>query len=214
MKKGLVVAFDFDGTIADSVEALTAIFNKFANQYGFKQIDKAEIAKLKSSSPWQIIRDLRTSWLSLFRLPSFIKKIEAELANEIGLIKPISGIKDVLNELNNKGYKMGIITSDTEENVKKFLEVNELKIFDFIYAGSFLRKDKLIKKFLNDMKVDPTGLIYIGDETRDIEAARNCGVKVIAVSWGFGSKAALAEHKPDFLLDQPTQLIKVLENLD
>lgn len=56
-------------------------------------------------------------------------------------------------------------------------------------------------------------VIYIGDETRDIEAARKSYVKAIAVSWGFNSKEVLAEQNPDFLIHQPQELIKVIENL-
>jgi phosphoglycolate phosphatase len=53
-------------------------------------------------------------------------------------------------------------------------------------------------------------VIYVGDETRDIEAARKIQIQVIAVSWGFNSREVLAEQKPDFLISHPSQLIEVV----
>jgi len=55
-------------------------------------------------------------------------------------------------------------------------------------------------------------VIYVGDETRDIEAAKRTQIKAIAVSWGFNSKEVLAEHKPDFLIHKPHELIEVLRS--
>ncbi len=56
-------------------------------------------------------------------------------------------------------------------------------------------------------------VIYVGDETRDIEAAKKINSKVIAVSWGFNTKEALARHNPDFLIHQPSELLDVMGSL-
>jgi phosphoglycolate phosphatase-like HAD superfamily hydrolase len=50
-----------------------------------------------------------------------------------------------------------------------------------------------------------------GDETKDIEAARKIGIKVISVSWGYNSSQALAAEHPDFLIYRPEELLQVLE---
>jgi phosphoglycolate phosphatase len=55
--------------------------------------------------------------------------------------------------------------------------------------------------------------IYVGDEIRDIEAAKRSNIKVIAVSWGFNSKEILAQHEPDFLIDEPKQLKEAIASL-
>jgi phosphoglycolate phosphatase-like HAD superfamily hydrolase len=56
-------------------------------------------------------------------------------------------------------------------------------------------------------------VIYVGDETRDIEASKKINIKVIAVSWGFNSGEVLAKHNPDFLIHKPSELIEVLRSL-
>ena len=62
-------------------------------------------------------------------------------------------------------------------------------------------------------KLTPEEVIYVGDETRDIEASKTIPIKVIAVSWGFNSAEALAKQNPDFLIQKPSELLKVMGNL-
>jgi len=61
--------------------------------------------------------------------------------------------------------------------------------------------------------LNPEEVIYVGDETRDIEASQKINIKVIVVSWGFNSRTVLAEHNPDFLIHQPQELIEVMKSL-
>ncbi len=62
-------------------------------------------------------------------------------------------------------------------------------------------------------QLTPEEIIYVGDETRDIDASKKINIKVIAVSWGFNSGEALSRHKPDFLIHQPSELIEVTSSL-
>ena len=48
--------------------------------------------------------------------------------------------------------------------------------------------------------------IYIGDETRDVEACKKTGIPVIAVTWGMNNKTVLAALQPEGLADSPDAL--------
>ena len=52
----------------------------------------------------------------------------------------------------------------------------------------------------------------MGDETRDVEAAKKANIKVVAVTWGFNSPEALAKENPDFLINHPSELLEVIKN--
>lgn len=209
--RGLVI-FDFDGTIADSIETITRIYNELASQYGFKIIDREEIKKIRGMTPWKILMDLRQSWISIFKITFLIRKIEYKLAQEIGLLKPFPQIKETVSLLKEQGYSLGIITSDLESIVKNFLDANRMEVFDFIYSsGRIFSKDRLIKNFLNKTGIDKETAYYVGDEIRDIKTAKNAQIHSIAVTWGFASKEALAAQNPDFLIDSPVELIKILK---
>ena len=86
-------------------------------------------------------------------------------------------------------------------------------IFDFIVSGiTLFSKHRSIKKYLKSEKIELEEIVYIGDEIRDINAAKKAKVKVIAVTWGFNSKEVLSEYQPDALVDQPQELIEVINN--
>ena len=53
-------------------------------------------------------------------------------------------------------------------------------------------------------------MIYIGDETRDIEAAHDAKIKIIAVTWGLNSRQILTKYKPEWLVNAPDDVITVL----
>ncbi len=206
-----VIIFDFDGTLADTIDILLKITNSLSAEFGFKSATKEEVAQLSNLNSWQI---LRYSGISLFKFPMLIRKLRSELRSEISHIQLFPGIKEVLLELKKRDFQLGIITSNSRENVLASLENNSLQdIFTFIYSGSTFGKHKVINKWLKKEQVNPQEVFYVGDEIRDIDAARKTGIKMIAVGWGFNSQEVLALHNPDFLIERPQQLIEIMSNL-
>jgi len=204
-----VIIFDFDGTIADTLEALVTIANSLAVKFNFKQITPEELAVLRNLNSRQIIKK---SGISLLQIPFLVKRVKSELKQQIQHLSTIPGIKEALIELNNQGHRLGIITSNSTDNVTAFLQKNELEhLFDFIHSGiTIFGKTRIINNFLKQENLQPEEVIYIGDETRDIEATKKAHVKVIAVSWGFNSREVLAAENPDFLIDHPSELLEVI----
>ncbi|QIR38288.1 HAD-IA family hydrolase [Tolypothrix sp. PCC 7910] len=204
-----VIIFDFDGTIADTVDALVSIANRLAVEFGYVQISQEELALLKNLTSREIIK---YSGISVFKIPFLVKKVKGELKNKIHEFKPIPGIKEALIELKAQGYSLGIITSNSKDNVTEFLKVNELdNLFDFIYSGvTIFGKKTIINNVLKQKQLKPQQVIYVGDETRDIEASKKANIQVIAVTWGFNSPEILAKQKPDFLIHHPSELLTVV----
>lgn len=204
-----VIIFDFDGTLADTIDVLLNITNRLSVEFGFKSATKEELAQLSNLTPWQI---LTYSGISILKLPVLIRKLKAELRNEIPNIQLFPGIKEVLLELKSKGFTLGIITSNSRENVLFSMNSNGLEgVFDFIDSATTFGKHKIIYRWLRREKFNPEQVVYVGDEVRDIEAAKRTGIKVIAVSWGFNSQSALAAHYPDFLIEHPQELIGIID---
>ncbi|BAY34893.1 phosphoglycolate phosphatase [Nostoc carneum NIES-2107] len=204
-----VIIFDFDGTIADTVDALVSIANRLAVEFGYVQISQEELALLKNLTSREIIK---YSGISVFKIPFLVKKVKGELKNKIHEFQPIPGIKEALIELKAHGYSLGIITSNSKDNVTEFLKVNELdNLFDFIYSGvTIFGKKTIINNVLKQKQLKPQQVIYVGDETRDIEASKKANIQVIAVTWGFNSPEILAKQKPDFLIHHPSELLTVV----
>lgn len=207
-----VIIFDFDGTIADTVDALVSIANGLAQKFGYIPITQEELALLRNLNSREIIK---YSGISILKIPFLVKKVKSELKSKIKELKPISGIKETLVVLNNNGYRLGIITSNSQENVTDFLRVNDLdNLFDFVYSGvTIFGKTTIINNVLKQKQIKPQEVIYVGDETRDIEASKKANIKVIAVTWGFNSQEVLAKQNPNFLIQEPYELLEVIKGL-
>ena len=205
-----VIIFDFDGTLADTIDILLSITNRLSAEFGFKSATKEELAQLSNLNSWQI---LQYSGISIFKFPLLIRRLKAELQSEVPNIQLFPGIKEVLLELKKRGFQLGIITSNSRENVLASLAKNGLQdTFTFIYSGSTFGKHKVINKWLKIENINPEEVIYVGDEIRDIDAAKKTGIKVIAVGWGFNSPQALAAQNPNFLIERPQELIEIMNS--
>lgn len=205
-----VIIFDFDGTIADTVEALVVIANRLAIEFGYPQITPEELALLRNLTSREIIK---YSGISVFKIPFLVKKVKGELKRKIPELKPISGIKEALFTLKEKDYRLGIITSNSEDNVKEFLRINNLDgTFEFIYSGvTIFGKTTIINNVLKQKQIKSSEAIYVGDETRDIEASQKANIKVIAVTWGFNNEEVLAKQNPNFVIRYPRELLDKIQ---
>lgn len=207
-----VIIFDFDGTIADSFETVLHISNRLATEFGYPVAQADEIEHLKNLSSREIIKRAQISPL---KLPFLLLRLRAELNREIGQLNLIPGMKAVLLQLKDEGNCLGIVTSNSCKNVNTFLQFQNLEgIFDFVDSGlALFGKGRVIQQILKRYHLNPETVIYVGDETRDIEAAHKIGIPVIAVTWGFNSSEALATENPEFLIDQPEQLLQALQQI-
>jgi phosphoglycolate phosphatase len=206
-----LILFDFDGTIADTYHTFVEITNNLAEEFGYQPVTPEEVEQLRNLSSREIVNNSGISPLKLFCV---LRRIRQELNKKVSKLKPIEGIEIYLSQLKEGGYQLGIVTSNRQDNVLAFLNNNKLgSLFSLIYSGtSLFGKHKVINRILWQNHLKPNEVIYVGDETRDIDAAKQSKVKVIAVAWGFNSPAILAQHQPDFLIEQPPELIEAIES--
>jgi phosphoglycolate phosphatase len=201
------VIFDFDGTIADSFQKTLGAIIKIANDYGVEGVSKIDIELYRKKDLREVIKEAK---VPVYRLPFLIKRGQREIAKVIESVKPFKGMVEVIRELDTKDIRLGILTTNSEGNVRKFLKDNKIDIFDFIYSGtSLFGKGKALRRLIKDKKLEVNRIVYVGDETRDIQAAHETGIRAVAVTWGFNTKEPLLKENPDWIADKPEQLLKI-----
>jgi phosphoglycolate phosphatase len=200
-----VILFDFDGTLADTFDALVKITNNLAVEYGYPPVNQSEIYQLKNLSSWQIIKRSR---LSIFQLPFLVQRIRYELRDQLETIDLFPGIKQALCRLKSQGYSLYILTSNSQDNVNLFIHNHQIAdLFSGVYSSSNLfGKHRKINGILKQENIPPHRAIYVGDETRDIVAAKKAKIKVIAVTWGFNDSEVLSQYHPNALIHHPRYL--------
>jgi len=202
------VVLDFDGTIADSFNLSVNVFNEISGEFGFKEIDANEIEKWRDVGFREVIKEVKIPIIKLLRIVKRVQKIQKDRIDDV---KPFKGMLEVMKELKNKGYVLGILTSNSKENVESFFDKNKVEGIDYIYSGNnMFGKDKLIKKLLKDRKLAKEQVIYVGDEVRDVESCQKVGISIIAVSWGYNSKKGLEKTGANYLIDKPEKILEIL----
>ncbi|HEY9751739.1 MAG TPA: HAD-IA family hydrolase [Coleofasciculaceae cyanobacterium] len=199
------VLFDFDGTIADSFDAVLAIANRLAVNFGYPITPPETVEYLRQLGSREVLQVVQ---VSPFKLPFLLRRLRAELNQEITQLKPFPGIPEALADLKNQGHSLGIATSNSVENVRLFLQANHLSNhFDFLASGlTIFGKSRILRQMIRQEDILSQQVIYVGDETRDIEAAHQLKLPVIAVAWGFNSVETLRRHNPDYLAKSPQDL--------
>lgn len=210
MRKPTII-FDFDGTIADTQDLAIEIYNLVAPEYKLKPVLPADIPRIREMN----IREILTLYkISFWKIPKLLIRGKRELHDRIADIKPIAGIHEVLDDLHAQGYSLGVMTSNTKKNVIDFLDNNNLdNVFDFIHSEKNLfKKDKALKRLLKSMDIAQES-VYVGDEMRDIQAAKQASIPIISVSWGFNTKASLQSLGPNAIADKPLDLGRCVKEI-
>lgn len=206
-----VLIFDFDGTLADTFEVGVKIFNNLSTEFGFRPITEADLPTARKMTARQLIAEYG---ISQRRVPQIAARGLKLLHARMHEVNPFTGISDVLHELQKRGYILGILTSNSEENVRLFLQRHNLDIFQFVRTSSRLfGKAREVRHLLRKHKWNSTEVAFLGDECRDIEAAQKVGLPMVAVSWGFNSPEALTALTPHALIHQPEDLLAIFPGL-
>jgi phosphoglycolate phosphatase len=199
-----LVIFDFDGTLCDSLSAIVKILNSIHEKHRFRSIDDETYARLRGQCVPAV---MRTLGIRPWRVPLIARETRSELAKILPELKCYPGIKELLIELKSLDIKLAVITSNTLDNVIRFLDMNKINVFDEISVSKKLEMKHLqIRKLLKRTRTQPRNAAYVCDEIRDIQAAKKCGIHSIAVSWGANTIEALKEPCPSVLAHSSEEL--------
>jgi len=202
------IIFDFDGTIADTMEESRRIFNQIAPDYGIRRIGKEEVEGLRHFTIKQLMHHLD---IPKTRVPMFLARGTMMMRGSIAGLALIEGMGEVLGPLRARVDRFGILTSNAVVNVELFLESHGLRgLFDFVSSTSKLTgKSRYLNAVRKQYALVTAEMLYLGDEVRDMKAARKAGVPSAGVSWGFNSRETLEAEEPDHLLDSPAEFLNL-----
>lgn len=208
MAKIKLIIFDFDGTLADTFN-LSLEYAEYLNKTYFKQKVMYK-KKLRNFGARELLKKFG---ISILLVPFILKKWRNYINKNTNKVPVYKGMDSVIKTLKKK-YKIGILTSNTKETVKKILKKNKIKGINFIISeSSIFGKNLTLKKIARLNDLNKNEMIYIADEIRDIKSSKKAGMKIIAVTWGYNSKKGIKKEKPDFIAEKPKDIVKLIEKL-
>lgn len=192
--------FDFDGTLADTFPWFVGVLNGVADRYGFSRVKADEVEMLRGYDARQIMRHLRVpSW----KLPFIANHMRRLMARDIDGIRLFDGVPDMLRVLTDSGVTVAVVSSNSVENIRCILGPEAAgQVAHYGCGASLFGKAAKFRRMLRTTGIPASHAIAIGDELRDIEAARTVGMACAAVAWGYTRGDALAALRPDRLLNR------------
>jgi phosphoglycolate phosphatase len=187
--------FDLDGTLSDSFPWFLRIVNVVADRHGVRRIKDHEIETVRGKGAREIVKFFQVPAWKLPIIARDMRRIKAAQLDEIPLFP---GVDRLLQELTAKGVATAIVSSDSEENVRRALGPENARLISHYACGaSIFGKAQKFRRVLKLAGVAAADAICIGDEIRDIEAARRAGIAFGAVTWGYATAQALRARKPE-----------------
>jgi phosphoglycolate phosphatase len=203
-----VAAFDFDGTLADTFDWFSGAINEAADRHGFRRIAPGESEGLRRLGVGRILRALD---VPPWKLPIIAEDLRRCMARDIDGISLFAGVGEMLQQLCRGGVALAIVSSNAERNVRQVLGPDQSASIRYLECGaSVFGKATRLRRVLQASGAVPGRVIYIGDELRDIEAARRLGIAAGAVAWGYNSAEVLERAAPDLLFRQMADIAPAL----
>lgn len=202
-----LVIFDLDGTLADSFPWFKRHLNAVAKRYRFRSVAEADIEMLRHASTREILDHLEVRWWKIPLIARHMRQLKTAHAASIPLF---DGVETMLATLAASGIRLALVSSDTEANAREKLGASAALFSDFDCSASIFGKAQKFRRVVRRARVDPGQAIAIGDETRDIEAARLAGIAFGAVTWGYAARQALRDRKPDLVFEHMEEIAGAL----
>ena len=201
--KNKYILFDFDGVIVDSFKPAFEVNKKMCpimTEDDYRKRFEGNINDWKETDSKHDDRCRHD--IDFFE--EYIPKMKSQ-------ITVVNGMKNVIHDL-SKQYSLIIISSTTTAPIQEFLERNNLAKFFTEIMGNDLHTSKIkkMKLVFSKYKTSPDNCIFVTDTLGDIREAKKSNVVAIGVSWGFHTKETLNKDKPLKIVDEPKELLTVI----
>tara|TARA_R110002126_G_scaffold5063_5_gene26553 strand:+ start:372 stop:1031 length:660 start_codon:yes stop_codon:yes gene_type:complete len=203
-----LVVFDFDGTLADSLTWFRTALSDVIEKHGLNPICEERAEALRGMTPKAIMDELQ---IPAWKLPFIAADVRDRAARNVDQITLFDGIAGLLLELRAAGATIAVVSSNGEEAIRQVMGPELVAhISHFACGAALFGKAAVFRKVIRKAGSTPERTLCIGDEVRDIEAAREASCGCGAVTWGFATPTILAASGPDHLYETPCEIARCI----
>ncbi|AOJ71359.1 MULTISPECIES: HAD hydrolase-like protein [Burkholderia] len=200
-----LIAFDFDGTLADSLACFLHALSESARHHGFRAIDDALLPQVRGMSAREIVELLGVPQWKVPRIAADMRRRMQARAPDVRLFP---GIDATLRALAQRGTRVAVATSNSEAVVRAIAgPATCAHIRHFSCGISLFGKARRLRLLARASGFARADVLYVGDEVRDAEAADNAGIAFRGVAWGYTAPQALRAHCGLPLIERPEELL-------
>ena len=209
------VIFDLDGTLLYTLEDLKNSVNFALKESGFKERSLEEIREFVGNGIESLMRK---------SVPDNISEEEFEICFENfkshykfhseDNTQEYDGITELLENLKCKGFLLAVVSNKADFAVKTLCDKYFQGLLDVAFGEREGIKRKPCPDSVNEvvkiLKVEKENCYYVGDSEVDVKTAHNAEIKCIACSWGFRSKSVLENENPEYIIDSPEEILRIV----
>lgn len=207
------ILFDLDGVLYDSFSLMKDVYCDIVKEIKgeITENDRCIINAFVNNAPTFVLKKIGVDperGHSLYK-KRYLEKIQ----NGISFFP---GIHETLTSLKENGCLLGVVTSQPLSRFKAIISHAPFKdVFDTTVTWNDIPRSRQkpapdgILKALDTLNVEPSNAVYVGDDVKDIEAAKNAQAHSVAALWGALNKKSLLDSKPDFIAYKPENILEM-----
>ena len=209
------VIFDLDGTLLYTLEDLKDSVNFALSKFNYPQKNLEEIKNFVGNGVKVLMELSIPQGKNNENFDECLAIFKTHYAqNMYNKTKPYDGIIEMLENLQNLGFKTAVVSNKfdlaTKELCKKyFAEKIEIAIGESENIRKKPAPDSIFKvmEILNSNK---NSTYFVGDSEVDIQTAQNANLKCISVTWGYKNEEFLLKNGAKFLANSPQEILKII----
>lgn len=207
--------FDLDGTLVDSLEDLAYTTNQLLEEDRLPLHDLDEYKLFVGNGVDKLIeRALPENKKN--EVKAYRKRFDNYYKdNCLKHTKPYPQMKELIELLYQKGYKMAVVTNKPKVNAVKIVNTLFPDRFSYVFGNTPYQPKKphpcLTQLAMQLLDASKNEVLFIGDSNVDIETAKNSKVKSIGCSWGFRGRKELEDAGADYVVDSPMEIMEILK---
>jgi phosphoglycolate phosphatase len=222
IKKPHMVLVDVDGTMVDSVPDLAFCVDEMMTQLGMPTHGENRVREWVGNGVERLVRraligklDGEPDEVLYERAYPIFLELYKENTSSRSCLYP--GVREGLDYLKAKGYKMGCVTNKAAQFTEPLLQdLGVFDTFEIVISGDSLPKCKPdpmpLLHAAEFFEVRPEQALMLGDSVSDVKAARAAGFQIVCMSYGYNHGMDIRDAKPDAVLDSMTELPELLES--
>lgn len=218
MKK--FVIFDLDGTLVDSIYDLADCVNLSLRKFALPENTLEEYYSFVGNGMESLVRSAMKHRASDDELYTCVRsefdKLYKEHCNDKTI--PYEGVAELLGRFQDAGIKTAVLTNKAHQFVDSILK----KCFpEHSFSAAWGNRETFERKpdpqallaMVKESGVEVADCVYVGDSEVDVNTARNAGMDLVCVLWGFRSKAQLTASGADLMVSDCNELFDAIISL-
>ena len=210
------VLFDLDGTFADTAPDLGYAVNLMRASRGLTPVPEAQTRPVTSSGARGLLGagfGITPDHVDYNAMrDEFLNHYEANLCRETRLF---DGMAQLVDTLEARALTWGIVTNKAERFALPLMRLlgygtRAACVIGGDTTGKLKPHPDPLYAAARAIKIDPSNCLYVGDDTRDVQAGRAAGMTTVAVRYGYLNGSDPAEWGANAIVDTPLEILRLV----